>query len=250
MRPSDVARLRRGVLDPTRYRSVLELLRLSRRPLTTLRRYVDADAGEYPWTTTVRTPTGPLALRLPHPHDVRTLNEVFFRRDYGDAAPRVVVDVGANIGVASAYFLSRRPDAVVHCWEPVLANLSTLRHNLGPYADRAVVHESALAPAAGLAAFRVEAVGRYSGLADYYEHDLETETVEVTCEAVGPELEEVIARHGGIDLLKIDTEGSETALLAAVPDDLLPLIGTVAYERHGSVRRVAGAALLAQRRAG
>lgn len=249
MRPTDVARLRRGVWRPEQYRSLVRMARVSRQPVQTLRRYVDADVGPYPWTTTLRTTTGPISLLLPHPHDVRTVNEVFFRHDYGTAAPRVVVDVGANIGVSAAYFLSRRPDAVVRCFEPVAANLTTLRTNLAQFGDRAVISESALAPEAGEAVFRVEGVGRYSGLADYYEHDLETESLTVTCEAIADALAAVIAEEGAIDLLKVDTEGSEEALLAAVPDALLARIGSVVYELHGYVRRISGPALVGERTA-
>lgn len=247
MRPTDLRRLRRGVLQVDNYRSLATLARVSRQPFGFARRYVDADYGTYPWTTALRTPTGVIELTLSHEHDVRTVNEIFFRRDYGAGSPRVVVDAGANIGVSAAYFLSRRPDARVYCWEPVEANLNHLRDNLAPFGERAVVSAHALAPTAGIAEFRVEGVGRYSGLADYYEHELDTELVTVQCDAFAEALGTVIATEGRIDLLKIDTEGSEQALLDSVPDAVLSGIPQVVYEHDGSVVDTTGAALVAAR---
>ena len=239
MKPSDLRRLRRGVLRGESYRAVLNTVRLSTRPIETMRRYVDS-RGDYPWTLVVRTPIGRVPLTLTHPHDVRTVNEVFFRRDYGTGRPAVVVDIGANIGISAAYFLSRSPDSRVYCWEPVPQNLAALERNTARFGHRVVVSPNAVAPVAGEADFRVEDVGRYSGLAQYYEHDLETETRSVWCDAMADVLAGVIAAEGHVDLLKIDTEGSEPALVAAVPDALWSRIGTVIYEDAGHVRRRTG----------
>ena len=170
-------------------------------PLEGLRRYLGADAP-YPWLTTLRTPLGTIDVLIPHSHDVRTVNEIFYRKDYGNTAPKVAVDVGANIGIAALYFLTRRPDSVVHCWEPVPHNLTTLRVNLAPFADRCHIHEKALAPQAGPSTFAVEPVGRYSGIADYIEASDRYEKITVECDAIGDALRRVINEEGRIDLLQ------------------------------------------------
>jgi FkbM family methyltransferase len=177
---------RRRLTAPFRlrnYRAVVGSLRAYENPVDGLSRYVRG-TGEYPWTTTLRTPIGPVELLVPHPHDVRTVNEVFCRHDYGGGTPRVVVDVGANIGVSALYFLTRRPDAVVHAWEPLASNLGTLRRNLAPFAGRAHLHERALAPEAGPATFLAEPVGRYSGLAEWSATADDRTRIEVQCDAV------------------------------------------------------------------
>lgn len=222
-----------ALLKRRNYRALWGTLRFSRNPLATLRRYVQS-GGRYPWTAHVRTPLGWATLHIPHEHDVRTLNEVFFRQDYGDTSPRVVVDIGANIGLTSLYFLSRRPDSKVYAWEPVPANVEVLRRNVAVFEDRCVVHTAALAPAAGEAEFITEQIGRYSGLAAYSARQGGVrETVQ--CEAIGAALRAVLAEEGRIDLVKIDTEGSEEALVASIPDDVWPHLGTVMYEHNGEV---------------
>jgi FkbM family methyltransferase len=230
MRPSDIKRLRRGVVRFSSYRSLIRMGYIFCEPVQAVRRYVDAGYGEYPWRTRLRTPLGQVEVELPHSHDVRTVNEIFCRGDYGSRHPRVVVDVGANIGIATLYFLTRRRDAVVHAWEPLTTNLDTLRRNVGRFADRVQVHAEALSPQGGRLEFRVEPVGRYSGLSDYYQHELDTERVQVDTAPIAQALTQVIAESGGIDLLKVDTEGSEPALIAAIPDSLWPLIAETRYE--------------------
>ncbi len=229
-------------LRPRNYRALLGSLRTYASPVDGLRRYV-LGSGAYPWAARLRTPIGPVVLTVPHPHDVRTVNEVFCRHDYGAGSPRVVVDVGANIGVSAAYFLSRRPDSVVHCWEPVAQNLEVLRRNTAAFGDRCRIHEAALAPAAGTADFLVEPVGRYSGLADHLSAGPAHHTVQVPCDAVADALRAVVAEHGRIDLVKIDTEGSEEAIVAAIPADLRECIGVVVHERPGGVVTTRGSDL-------
>jgi FkbM family methyltransferase len=224
---------------PRNYRALLGSLRTYASPVDGLRRYV-LGSGSYPWAARLRTPLGPIVLTIPHPHDVRTVNEVFCRHDYGATAPGVVVDVGANIGVSAAYFLTRRPDAVVHCWEPVDHNLEVLRANTAAFGDRCRIHEAAMAPTAGTADFLVEPVGRYSGLAEHLSGGPTHRTVQVRCDAVADALRAVVAEHGRIDLLKIDTEGSEDAIVAAIPADLRDSIGLVVHERPGGVVMVRG----------
>lgn len=210
-------------------------------PVEALRRYVNSAYGAYPWQARLRTPLGIATLTVHHPHDVRTINEVFCRRDYGAArgtgAPRVVVDIGGNIGVSAVFFVTRRPDATVHVWEPVPTNVSALRANVAQFADRVVVHEQAVAPTPGPASFFIEPVGRYCGLAEHYEHALQVQEFTVECVGIADILASVVAAEGVIDLLKIDTEGSEAAIVAAIPDPLWTHIRTARYEQHGSVVR-------------
>jgi FkbM family methyltransferase len=233
----DARRRRSAPFRLRNYRAAFHTLTSSRRPVDALRRYV-LGAGDYPWRERLRTPTGAVELVVPHPHDVRTVNEVFHRRDYGSGRPQVVVDIGGNIGVSAAYFLSRSPSSRVHVWEPVPHNLQTLRQNVAAFGDRCVVHEAALAPQAGLATFLIDPVGRYSGLAEYQDGACGKVPVEVECEAVADALRAVLEHEGRIDLVKVDTEGSEEAIVAAIPADVRARIGEIVYEYPGGVRRL------------
>ncbi|MEI2779518.1 MAG: FkbM family methyltransferase [Tetrasphaera sp.] len=223
---------------PRNYVALARMLRTFADPADALRRYVTS-RGEFPWTARLRTPLGPIALTIPHPHDVRTLNEVFCRQDYGSERPRVVVDIGGNIGLTAVYFLTRRPDSRVYVFEPVPNNLNTLRANVSAFADRCVVSEQAVGVTGGVAEFLVEPVGRYGGLREYTRGDYDFTVISVPCLTIADALRQVLHTEGSIDLVKIDTEGSEEALVAAIPDDVWPRIGEVAYERAGGVVQLA-----------
>ncbi len=51
--------------------------------------------------------------------------------------PETILDLGANVGYSSAYFLTRYPDAKVIAIEPDGDNFAALCENLKPYGNRA-----------------------------------------------------------------------------------------------------------------
>lgn len=223
---------------PRSYRALWSTLTTSLQPVESVDRYVRG-TGEYPWTTSLRTPIGPVRLVVPHPHDVRTVNDIFHRHDYGTGRPRVVVDVGGNIGVSAAWFLSRSAHTRVHVWEPVPHNLQTLRTNVARFGDRCVVHEAALAPQAGPATLLVVPLGRSSTLAQNLPTADGRVAVEVWCEAVDDALRGVLEGEGGhIDLVKIGTGGSVEAIVDAIAVDVREAIDEIVYEYPGGVRRL------------
>jgi hypothetical protein len=79
--------------------------------------------------------------------DVYTVAEIFHERRYQLARPLgpapVIVDAGANVGVASAWFLLAHPDARLIAIEPVSQNVHWLAQNLGNE-SRATVVRAAL----------------------------------------------------------------------------------------------------------
>jgi len=228
----DTDRVLGAILRPGHYRALVNTFRVQSHPVDALRRYVFG-TGAYPWDQTVRTPIGVVGVRLHHPHDARTLNEIFCRLDYGRGGERVVVDLGANIGLASLFFLTRRPDSVVYAVEPVPTNIARLRDNLVDFSDRLHLDTRAVGVTTGPASFLVEDTGRYGGLAAYVDLD-QGRPITVECVAIAPLLEEILDREGAIDLVKIDTEGSEAALVSAIPASLRPHIGSIIWEQRNA----------------
>lgn len=56
------------------------------------------------------------------------------------------------------------------------------------------------------------------------------DTIDVRVEHVNDALEAVLAEHGRIDLLKLDTEGSEAATVRAIGPEILARIGRIYCE--------------------
>lgn len=133
-----------------------------------------------------------------------------------------MVDLGANIGLYGALARTREPDASIVSFEPDPANLILLRACLQM---NAALGEWQLVPAC--AAARDGAV-RFSALGDPGSR--------VTDEPAAPGVVQVEARDvfpflEGVDLLKVDIEGSEWELLA---DERFGVPSVVVLEYHPS----------------
>ncbi len=215
----------REVLRGRNYRALARMARVYGEPGQAFRRYF-AGRGDYPYRCPVRTPAGTVAPTLHSSHDMFTVNEVFCREDYA-AGPdlRTVVDVGSNIGISALYFLTRNPDSHCFLYEPVPRNVQRLRENLAGLEERFELTESAVAVTAGTAGFGVEDSGRYGGIGV-----VTGQTIEVTCLGINDVLQRALEAAPRIDVLKIDTEGTELEILGGVRPDLLARVRTVYLE--------------------
>ncbi len=139
--------------------------------------------------------------------DVWTYEKIFISREYDlpavETDPRIIIDVGANVGYASVYFAERYPHARIIAVEPEEGNFALLQRNTAPYKNVTTVraalwpHSATVAidnPGDASWAFRIRepehassgAVRGISMLELLDEYDIST-----------------------IDLLKIDIEGAE-----------------------------------------
>lgn len=167
----------------------------------------------------------------------------------------VVLDVGANIGVAAAFFAEECVAGQVHCFEPVRPIFEVLRENLreypaciphaygissksgpaqitfypndwavsGLHADPAAEHEMVKRALLNLGSSEEEAESRLEGRFEPRILDCELRTLS---EAMS------IESIDRVDLLKIDAEKAELEVLAGVQPDDWPRIRQVVAELH------------------
>lgn len=236
-------------LRPQHYIAAANMFRVYKKPLELYHRYLTGGGG-YPATVEVRTPLGELALEVYSSHDVLTVNEIFCRGDYrSTASDTIFVDFGSNIGISAAYFLSRSPSAFAYLYEPLPRNVERLRRNLRAFEGRYSLAVQAVGLANGAVSFGWEETGRYGGVGK------ETGcSVEVDCVDSNDALAGVIARHGRIDVLKVDIETLERQVVERIPVALAeritrvfveyqfasnPLARTHQMRQYGSVARFA-----------
>jgi len=218
------AMILREARRPSNYAAMLRMFRVSPHFLDDAQRYL-LGRGDYPYTCQLRTPRGLVGVRLDSHHDMITVNELFCRLDYEvDPAARTIVDIGSNIGVSALYFLTRT-DAHIWLYEPVPRNVERLKENLRPFESRYTLKEAAVASFSGTASFSVEDSGRYGGL----ERDWGTR-IDVEVLHINAVLSDVLDDHEMIDLLKLDTEGSELDTVRAIDPQFLPRIRTIYFE--------------------
>ena len=158
-----------------------------------------------------------VSLRFRH-QDIYVIGEILHERAYRiqsqlQARP-VIVDAGANIGMAALWLACRYSDAELHCFEPESRSFALLQHNLRQL-PRARCQFSALGAHTGTISLFVSATGSVhstfgSGTAAQVER--------VPCARLGDYLNE--NRIERVDLLKVDVEGSEMALLQGLGEHI------------------------------
>jgi FkbM family methyltransferase len=208
-----------AVVQPQHYRALVNMARVYPSFADNLWRYLSG-RGSYPCDIEVRTPVGPVRLRLYSYHDMLTVNEIFCRKDY-PAGPglRYVLDIGSNIGISALYFLTRNHESRCILYEPDPKNVERLRHNLRGYEHRYQLVESAVSDVSGPLSFGVEESGRYGGIGLPTGH-----SITVQCVHIDEALRAALQSFPRIDILKIDTEGVEVQTVNAIDSALLPHI--------------------------
>ena len=226
------------------YRAAANMIRTYERPGATFLRYLFG-GGRYPRRITLATPNGPVTVTLYSEHDLLTVNEIFCRRDYeSPKGAELVVDFGSNIGISALYFLTRNARAHAYLFEPVPMNIARLRMNLAGFEGRYTLFPFAVGMFEGTVPFGCEPTGRYGGIG----LTRETQTA-VPCRCANTVIDEILARHRRIHVLKVDIESLEQEIILGLGErarhietlfverrfDSNPLEATHLYRQYGSV---------------
>ena len=201
-----------ALADRRHYRAAGNMLRVYQHPLDAFNRYL-LGRGEYPAEIPINTRAGALTLSVYSYHDILTVNEVFCRHDYQTfESDRIIVDFGSNIGISAAYFLTSAPRSICYLFEPFGLNIERLKRNLQSFQGRYILQEVAVGEQDGEVEFGWEASGRYGGVGQKTGR-----YVTVSSRDSNLILQDVIARHGKIDILKIDIETLERQVTERIP---------------------------------
>jgi FkbM family methyltransferase len=174
--------------------------------------------------------------RLGDASDMAVFRQIFQEDEYaclrGLPSPRVVFDLGANVGYASAYFLNCFPQSRLLAVEPDPANYRLCQANLEPYRERArVMLGAAWSECGQLFLSR----GTFGDGREWATEVLATHPVEREPTVQGWDIPSLLKSFGAseIDLLKVDIEGSELALFGSSSSAWLPLVRNICIELHG-----------------
>jgi FkbM family methyltransferase len=179
--------------------------------------------------TTIRLPgmRWPLYLRA-RTSDLRAFQQVFIDGDHDvplPAAPRTIVDAGANVGFASVAFAHRFPEARVIALEVEAGNYAMLQRNVAPYPNVRALHAGLWShrttlqivnPSDDAWAFRVSEGGKVPALG-----------VTDIC---------ALFDTDHIDLLKVDIEGAELEVFSNHAERWIDRVSWLMIELHDHLR--------------
>lgn len=153
----------------------------------------------------------PFRLRIPST-DVWAYEKVIIKKEYDflvETEPKVIVDAGANIGLASIYFASKYPGAKILAIEPEQSNFELLKRNVEPYSNVYPVNAAlwnrnkeinVIDTGLGKTGFMTEEQDFSENLASGISHTVRAITIETIIDDY--ELDK-------INILKCDIEGAE-----------------------------------------
>ncbi len=164
--------------------------------------------------------------------DLKTFWQIFLRRVYRvESSDRIIIDLGANVGLFSLYAARQAPDARIFAVEPFPATFNRLtevvrEHNL---TKRISCLNYAVTGEAGTRVMRDDSLpSQQRALAPAGEHASGTA---VKAKTLSQMLQENTLHR--VDLLKIDIEGGEYEVLLSIPPEVLRTIRRIALEYHG-----------------
>jgi FkbM family methyltransferase len=159
--------------------------------------------------------------------DLQSIREVLMDEVYRppfDCSPRSVVDLGGNIGLTSRWYSSQFALETLVIVEPSRKNVALIHRNVPSGAE---VVFAAIGPEDGLASFVNSSssnLGVVAGAGDPRGETVPQVSMSAVLEAMGPDTQ--------IDLLKIDIEGGEEALLLGRDMGWLDRVRSIIIELH------------------
>jgi FkbM family methyltransferase len=179
----------------------------------------------------------PFRLRVPS-SDVPTYRQIFINKDYDflvQHEPEVIIDAGANIGLASIYFANKYPNAKIIAIEPEKSNFAILMRNVAPYSNvtplqAALWNKSeqiqVTDPGHGKWAFRTEECTSGSAKSNLALHMV-----------AGMTVNDIMGKFHihDVDILKIDIEGAEKEVFSDT-STWIDKVDSIIIELHECMR--------------
>ena len=187
------------------------------------------------WSVRPRQVQHTLTVRLGDSSDMDVFSQIFISEEYRTLKSlrevTVFLDLGANVGFASAYLLNCFPKARVISVEPDDRNVVICRANLSPYKDRArVLHGAVWAKRTALQVSK----GSYGDGREWATQVSEPpEGAEGSVQAWDMSSLIEMAGVDKVDLLKVDIERAELAVFDDSAKAWLPNVRNICIELHG-----------------
>jgi len=148
-------------------------------------------------------------------------------------SPKVVIDGGANIGLASAYFLNRYPSARTISVEPFEAPIALAGRTWTLMPQRSTILRGAIWPDEGSLCLDPHGQDWVNNRVRHSRPGQDGSVEAVTMKSL------ISLGGGSVDLLKLDVEGSEKEIFGSGAAEWLPKVRNILIELHGPSVRIA-----------
>lgn len=169
--------------------------------------------------------------------DTRTFDFIFTHREYDldlDFFPKVIIDAGANIGLAAIFFATKYPSTKIISIEPEPSNYELLEENTRKY-DNIIALNKALSNESDQdLAITDKGYGNWGFI---------TEPIKVESKKESPivksiSIKEIMKQYdlGTLDIVKIDIEGYEKEVFEKNSETWLPFTRCLIIELHDRMK--------------
>jgi len=186
----------------------------------------------YPHTTTLKLRNG-ISFKLNNFHNLIPIREIFIGREYyiSKIKPRIIVDIGANIGDSTIFFSRTYPKSKIFAYEPSSKIYSSLQNNLKlNKVENVKPFKLGISSKSGKIKFYENSK---SGLSSLYvkSDNNKKSTINVVT------LNYIFNKNNikKCDLLKVDCEGAEYDIILNLDKDILSKIRNMIIEYHEGV---------------
>lgn len=186
------------------------------------------------------------------------VNHSYFKHGITLAENAVIFDIGANIGLFSLYIMQHFPTSTIFAYEPLPEIYELLAKNMQKCSDQVFTYQAAISDSSGKQLFHyypgysvisglhankqrdaeiiISGMSATTGVAKTQIASLVNSRLDAmqTFEAIVTTISRTIKQNNidKIDLLKIDVEGAELAVLQGIEKKDFPKIQQVAMEVH------------------
>lgn len=147
--------------------------------------------------------------------DYSTFKQIFLSKEYDidyNFSPRVIIDAGANVGMAAVFFSELFPKAIIYSIEPEKSNFIFLKKNTKSY-PKVICMQNALHHTANeILDILDEGIGKWGFVTKASSHGTDINTIVSKVKTVS--IRSILKDYeiDVIDILKVDIEGAEIAL--------------------------------------
>ncbi|MDC0483588.1 FkbM family methyltransferase [Candidatus Thioglobus sp.] len=148
--------------------------------------------------------------------------------------PKVIFDIGGNIGITAIYLARIFPEATIYTFEPLPDNFEILKKNIQKYDNIEAFNIGLGSKNGNFKVYLSDDSENFGGVSFYPDSIGNKPDSYISCEVKN--INEMMEKLNveSIDLIKIDTEGAEYDILMALHEKILRNTSWITGELHGN----------------